>query len=39
MPGTEVGRLNMEELALIVRLHDTYHVHQVTEWLASARKN
>lgn len=34
----EIGSTNMEEMALIIPLHDTYHLLQVTEWLTAARK-
>jgi uncharacterized damage-inducible protein DinB len=28
----DIGRLTMENLAVLVTLHDTYHVRQVAEW-------
>jgi len=34
----EIGRLTMEELTLMIPLHDSYHVQQVMEWLTAARK-
>lgn len=28
----EIGRVTLEALALLVPLHDTYHLHQIQEW-------